>query len=86
MPFDPAQIIKEALWLVLVLSAPPLLIAVTLGVLTAFIQAIFQIQDQTLPFTVKLVSVTLTLILIGAWGGTELLNFSVNLFKKIPLT
>ncbi|ANF58749.1 EscS/YscS/HrcS family type III secretion system export apparatus protein [Halotalea alkalilenta] len=56
---------QSALWLVLLLSAPPLLVAIAIGLGVGLLQALTQIQDQTLPQGVKLAAVLLVLILVG---------------------
>ncbi len=69
---------RNALTVEPVLSAPPLIVAVVVGVLTSLVQALMQIQDQTLPFGIKLVAVGVTLILTGRWIGVELIQL-INL-------
>jgi type III secretion protein S len=74
-----AQIIDHltaALVLVLYLSLPPIVVASVAGVLVGFIQALTQIQEQTLSFGIKLVAVTVTLFAIAPWLGAELENFA----------
>jgi type III secretory pathway component EscS len=51
-----------------------------LGTIVAIFQAATQIQEQTLPFVVKLVAVTLTLIFMGPWLGAQIMSFSANIF------
>ena len=75
---DPVLLFKQGMLLVVVLSAPPLLVAVVVGVLTSLVQALMQVQDQTLPFGIKLVAVGVTLALTGRWIGVELIQL-VNL-------
>ena len=75
---DPVLLFKQGMLLVVVLSAPPLIVAVVVGVLTSLVQALMQIQDQTLPFGIKLVAVGVTLALTGRWIGVELIQL-VNL-------
>lgn len=75
---DPVLLFKQGMLLVVVLSAPPLIVAVVVGVLTSLIQALMQIQDQTLPFGIKLVAVGITLALTGRWVGVELIQL-INL-------
>ena len=75
---DPIVLFKHGMLLVVVLSAPPLIVAVIVGVLTSLIQALMQIQDQTLPFGVKLVAVGVTLVVTGRWIGLELVQL-INL-------
>jgi type III secretion HrpO family protein len=70
----------QGLLLILILSAPPVLISMFLGTIVAIFQAATQIQEQTLPFVVKLVAVTLTLIFLGSWLGAQILSFSTNIF------
>ncbi|MES2870938.1 MAG: type III secretion system export apparatus subunit SctS [Pseudomonadota bacterium] len=73
---DPILLFKQGMLLVVVLSAPPLIVAVVVGVLTSLIQALMQIQDQTLPFGIKLVAVGITLALTGRWIGVELMQLT----------
>nr|WP_219854895.1 MULTISPECIES: flagellar biosynthetic protein FliQ [Pseudomonas] len=56
---------KESLLTVLLLSAPALIVAIVIGFGVGLMQALTQIQDQTLPQAVKLVAVLLVLILVG---------------------
>lgn len=70
--------------LVVQLSMPPLLAALLFGVLISLVQTLFQVQDQTLPFAVKLIAVSFVLALTGAWIGGELLNLITMVFTYIP--
>ena len=70
--------------LVVLLSAPPLLVAIGVGVFISLLQTVFQIQDQTLPFTVKLVAVAITLAITGTWIGGEIGLLSQSVFAAIP--
>ena len=47
------QLVYQALWLVLMLSAPPVLAAAVVGLLIALVQAATQIQEQTLQYALK---------------------------------
>jgi type III secretion protein S len=74
---------RQAMVLVVMLSAPPLLVAVVVGVLISLLQAVMQLQDQTLPFAVKLVAVGLVLAMTGRWIGVELIQLTVMAFNMI---
>ena len=78
------QFAYEALLLILILSAPPIFVSMTVGIFIAIFQAATQIQEQTLSFTVKLVATIVTLMLLGGWLGAKILNFSNNLFTNFP--
>ncbi len=74
----------QALLLVLILSLPPIVVASVVGILFSLIQALTQIQEQTLSFGVKLVAVGLTLYLTARWMGGEIFNYTVLIFEKFP--
>lgn len=75
---------QQGLWLAIVMSAPPLIIATICGVLVSLIQAVTQIQDQTLPYVVKLVAVAITLAVLGRWFGQELMQLFNLAFTLLP--
>jgi type III secretion HrpO family protein len=82
------QIVQNAyqgLLLILILSAPPVLVSMFLGTVVAIFQAATQIQEQTLSFVVKLLSVTLVLILMGTWLGGQIMNFAINILTNFPV-
>ncbi len=78
------QLAYQALLLILILSAPPILISMFFGILVAIFQAATQIQEQTLSFTIKLVAVVLTLMAMGPWLGTQIMSFATNIFVNFP--
>jgi type III secretion protein S len=75
---------QQGLWLAVMLSAPPLLIATLFGVTVSLIQAVTQVQDQTLPYVCKLIAVAVTLTAVGRWFGSELLQLTEMAFTLIP--
>ena len=74
----------QALFLVLMLSGPPILISTALGLFIAIFQAATQIQEQTLSFTVKLLAVVFTIIFLGGWLGAQLMQFTNTILTHIP--
>jgi flagellar biosynthetic protein FliQ len=73
----------EALELTLILSMPVLITSLVVGVVTGVLQAITQVQDQTLGFVPKLAAVALTLALTGAWMAGELGHFTRKVFEAL---
>ncbi len=53
----------DALWLVLLLSAPPIVAASAVGLLVALVQAATQLQEQTLQYTLKFFAIVATIFL-----------------------
>ena len=78
------QLSYQALILVLLLSGPPIIISMILGLLVAIFQAATQIQEQTLSFTVKLFAVILTIIYLGGWLGEQILQYTNSILNTIP--
>lgn len=78
------QVAYQGMLLILILSAPPILISMFFGIIVAIFQAATQIQEQTLSFTIKLVAVTLTLMFLGGWLGAQIMSFSVDIFTNFP--
>jgi len=74
----------QALILVLVLSLPPIIVAAATGILVSLVQALTQVQEQTISFAVKLVAVIATILLTARWVGGELYNFAIALFDQFP--
>jgi flagellar biosynthetic protein FliQ len=72
----------QALYLSLILTGPPVLVAMLVGLVISIIQATTQIQEQTLTFVPKLVGVVVTLAVAGPWMMIQLINFSASIFDS----
>lgn len=77
------QIFREALYLVLLVSAPPVLASMLIGLVVSVFQATTQIQDQTLTFVPKIIGVFISLVIAGPWIGEQLIRFTKLLFETI---
>jgi flagellar biosynthetic protein FliQ len=75
---------REGLLLVLLLSAPPLLASMAVGLVVGVVQAATQIQDQALAFVPKLVVVLVVLAVTGPLLGGQLVRFTTALLVAIP--
>lgn len=73
----------QALWLTLLLSMPPIIAASVVGLLISLIQALTQIQEQTLPFAFKLIAVIISIFLTSRWIGIEIYNYSLAIMNMI---
>jgi type III secretion protein S len=74
----------DALWLVLLLSAPPVVVAAALGLLVAFVQAATQIQEQTFQYAVKFFAIVLTIFVTASLLGGTLLHYTERLMNEFP--
>ncbi len=76
------QLSYQALLMILILSGPPILISMAVGLFVAILQAATQIQEQTLSFTVKLIAVIFTLLLMGGWLGAQIVQYTNTIFQN----
>jgi len=74
---------SETLLLVLYLSMPPIITAAGVGTLVALLQALTQIQEQTLSFAIKLTVVILVVFATASWLGGALYDFADRTFQSI---
>lgn len=74
---------KQALFLSLILTGPPVLAAMIVGLIISILQATTQIQEQTLTFVPKLVAVTAALAISGQWMLTHLITFMTTLMDGL---
>ena len=81
---DVVSFFTQALYLVLWLSLPPIIVGSVVGTLFSLFQALTQIQEQTLSFGIKLIAVSATILLTARWVGGEMFNFTLQLFESIP--
>ncbi|MDC7240937.1 MAG: flagellar biosynthesis protein FliQ [Spirochaetales bacterium] len=68
----------------LILAAPVLLVAMTIGLIISIFQATTSIQDQSLTFVPKILAIFVTLGLLGAWMANSLINYTISIFNLIP--
>ncbi|HBF13666.1 MAG TPA: EscS/YscS/HrcS family type III secretion system export apparatus protein [Deltaproteobacteria bacterium] len=75
---------NQALLLTLILSGPPILAAMIVGLIISLVQATTQVQEQTLTFVPKMVVVFLVLALLGPIGMAQLVTFTHTLLTTFP--
>jgi flagellar biosynthetic protein FliQ len=76
--------IARGLQLALTLGAPPLLAVLAVGVVVGILQAATQINEPTIAFVVKAVTLVATLALTGHFLLGRLVSFTIDLFQRIP--
>ena len=78
------QHLNAVLLLILYLSAPVLGVAALVGLTVGLLQAVTQIQDQSLPQTLKLVAILLTIVSLGALLSNPLVQETRRIFDEFP--
>ena len=77
------SVLREAVLLIIKLSLPILLVALIVGVIISLLQALTQIQEQTLTFVPKMIAVFGTLVLLLPFILGSLEDFAMDLFNLI---
>jgi flagellar biosynthetic protein FliQ len=74
---------RQALWTTIVLVGPILLVDAIAGILTAVLQAVTSIQEQTLSFLPKVAASILVLVLLGPWMLRYMIDFTQTLILNL---
>ncbi|ATP30742.1 flagellar biosynthetic protein FliQ [Chromobacterium violaceum] len=78
------SIVQNALYILIIVSAPVLLTSLLVGLLVSVLQAATQINEMTLTFIPKLLAMFLVLVLAGPWMLNTLIEYTTRLFQSIP--
>ncbi|MEH6389366.1 MULTISPECIES: flagellar biosynthesis protein FliQ [Pseudomonas] len=78
------DLFRQALWLTTVMVAVIVLPSLMVGLVVAMFQAATQINEQTLSFLPRLLFTFITLIVLGPWLVTQVIDFTDNLYRAIP--
>jgi type III secretion protein S len=84
MSSDLVGLTTQALWLVLLLSAPPIIAASVVGLLVAIIQAATQLQEQTLQYTLKFFAIVVSIFVTASLMAGSLYAYSDAIFSGFP--
>jgi len=77
------ELSSKAMTMVLALSLPSILLATFVGLGVSLLQALTQVQEQTLGFVVKLICITLALVLTAHWMGMEMQRYTESIFTIV---
>jgi flagellar biosynthetic protein FliQ len=75
------DLVRQALTLALIVSAPMLLIGLLVGIVVSLLQAVTQIQEQTLTFVPKITAMIAAAILLLPWIGQRLMDYAIMIFS-----
>lgn len=75
---------RNAIMLALLIAGPMLLVALLIGLVVSVLQAVTQIQEQTLAFVPKLVGVSVVFLLALPWLLQLLVKYTTELFRSLP--
>lgn len=80
---DALEIVRNALWTVIIASAPAVLAAMLVGIVIALFQALTQIQEATLTFVPKIVAVIVVVTVAAPFIGEQVFSFTQQIYSRI---
>ncbi|MBO4420900.1 MAG: flagellar biosynthesis protein FliQ [Lachnospiraceae bacterium] len=75
-------LLRETLYLIIKVSAPMLLVSLVVGLVISILQTVTSIQEQTLSFVPKLISIFLVIMIAGNWILTSIVEYMEYLFEN----
>lgn len=78
------NLMRSGILQVFILVAPVLFSALIIGLVVAIFQATTSIQEQTLTFLPKMLTILAVLALLGGWMFAMLRDYTIALFGQIP--
>jgi flagellar biosynthesis protein FliQ len=83
-PEDAIDLARRAIWVAVLIGSPVLLTGMAVGLVVGLLQALTQIQEQTIAFVPKIVAMVGVLSLTLPWLITQILQFTREMIVTIP--
>ncbi|GLQ07331.1 flagellar biosynthesis protein FliQ [Sneathiella chinensis] len=82
-PTDVVDVAREAIWVLLIVASPVMLVALGVGLVISLIQALTQVQEMTLAFVPKILAIFLALILFFPFMITTMMDLMDQIAQRI---
>lgn len=79
------EMMRNALFLILKVSLPVLLVSMIVGLIVSIFQTVTSIQEQTLTFVPKVIAIFVALMLMGNWMMTSLVEYTIQLWSSFSM-
>ena len=79
------EIMRSALYTIIITAAPMLLVSLVVGLTISIFQTVTSIQEQTLTFVPKILSIFLTLMVLGHWMINNIINYMQQVWGSFAL-
>ncbi|BAF86651.1 MULTISPECIES: flagellar biosynthesis protein FliQ [Azorhizobium] len=80
---DALDVVRNAIWTILLAAGPAVAAAMLVGIFIALIQALTQIQEATLTFVPKIIAVLVVCALTGSFMGSQIMAFTEEIYGRI---
>lgn len=84
-PDTVTELVRQALWVALIVTAPLLLTALVVGLVISMFQAATSINEQTLSFVPKVLVIGAVMVFAGPWLIGTLVDYTRDLIRSIPV-
>jgi flagellar biosynthetic protein FliQ len=78
------DLLKQTMFLTLMLAGPILLLTLVVGVVVSIFQTVTSIQEMTLSFLPKVLVICAAMVLGGPWMLHQITSFTVGLVERLP--
>lgn len=78
------DLVRHAVMLSLMVAAPMLLTAMLVGILVSLVQAVTQLQEQSLTFIPKLAMLSLVFVITLPWALSQLVEYLAGVLRSLP--
>ena len=79
------EIASNALYIIIKVSTPVLLVSLVVGLVISIFQTVTSIQEQTLTFVPKIISIFLAIMLLGHWMLNSMIDYMVRLWTDFTM-
>lgn len=76
------NIASDALWTIIITAAPLLLLSMVVGLIISIFQTVTSIQEQTLTFVPKIITIFIGLLIFGSFILNNIINFMERLWSS----
>lgn len=77
------NVVRDGVWVLIIISAPLMMTALVVGLAVSLVQALTQIQEMTLTFVPKILSMLIVMILVLPFMMQSLQDYTEQLFTRI---
>jgi len=82
---DVVTIARDALFNIIIVSAPVLLVSLVIGLIISIFQTVTSIQEQTMTFVPKILGIFIALMLLGHWMLNTMAGFMTDLWSNFSV-
>jgi flagellar biosynthesis protein FliQ len=84
-PVDAVELVRHAMITAMIVGAPLLIVGMAIGLVISLLQAITQVQDQTVSAVPKIIGMIIALIVCLPWIADRMIDYTRSAYINIPM-